>query len=1829
RGAPLGGPPRGPTEQALHAIWSTVLGRESIGRDEDFFAAGGHSLAALRLIAQLRSRFATDLPLSSVFSHPTIAALATQLPAVSAAVNATPIAFMAPQPDDPLTGPQQRLWLLAQGDPAANAAYALVAAFLLEGALDLPAFDAAATEVLARHDSLRSVFPAIGGVPRCLILDPGPMATGITDVSGAADPLEAALAASRAAAAEPFDLATGPLLRLHLWRLDPAGAAQPRHLLLVALHHIIGDARSMDVLMRDLGGAYARHRGGGTPPPPLPVQARDIAAHDRAALTPEAAEASLTYWRRKLAAPLPVLGLPTDRPYPARRGWQGQTLAVRLPADVAERLEAIARGLGASVFVVLLALAKVQLHRLTGQTDIVLGSVVSGRDDAVLDDQIGFHVETVALRDTIDPALPFAALVAAVRRTVDEAVAHRRYPFEKVVQALDLPRDPSRSPIFDAMLVFEDAPAPLPEAAGLRATPLPLASPVSKLDLTFHLCRDPGGIGIAIEYRTDLFDAARIARMLAQFTTLAESVAADTGAPVAALRLLPVAETTQLAAFGAGPLSPMPEGSIAEAFVHRVRTDGDRLAIVTPARSLTYAALDRLAEDVAIMLRDAGGLLPGETVLVMLDRGILLVGAMLGTLKAGGVYMPADLEQPSGRVATMLRRGRCRLAIATQAPPGMTALASCGDLHLFVAATAPAPLEEPDPAYVIFTSGSTGEPKGVVLGHRGFLSMIQAQIEAFGIVPGDRVLFFASPSFDASMSEIFMALLAGAALVPVPAATVADASAFLSDIRALGVTVATLPPAYLAALGRPELDGLRVLITAGEAPVAADLRHYARRLHYFNAYGPTETSVCASIWPVPQDGWNEADLPIGRPIGNTTLHVLDAQLDPAPIGVPGEIFIEGAGLALGYVGDAAATQRAFISWRGRRLYRSGDQGSWRADGLLLYGGRLDQQIKIRGQRVEPAEAEAAFLAQPEIAQAVVLPRGDSDGRHLVAWVVAQAGGAAPPDEAGLRARLATLLPRAMLPRHIVWLAALPRTVNGKIDRAALPDPVAIDASAMEDAPRTPDETILAAAFAQALGRPSVGIHADFFEMGGDSIRLLQVTAELSRRGLSIEIADAYRTPTVAALAAGLRQRIAGAGQGPVTGPAPLTAAQAWFFRNFGGDPNHFNQTALLRAPGGLDPAGLRAALAALVLHHDALRLRIVETAGHRSMDFAAPGEAPAVTMLDLRDDPGAEATMQDSAEALQRGLDIARGPVLAAVLFRLPDEDALLLAIHHLAVDAVSWRILIEDLSQALEAIAAGRPIAFPPKTHAFKDWAEQQARIASSPALAAEHDHWKTAGEGATALPQGAGHHRETQLAILPLTELPALREHAGTIEPALLAAFAQALAPRLGLGPLVVTLEGHGRQPIAEGLDVGRTVGWFTSLYPVRLDLAGLAPQPALAATIGSLAKVPNRGSGYGMLAELAVSGHGLRLPPGGIAFNYLGDIAAPSASGPFAAEIGSLGDPVDPEAPSLFAIDLLASRRGGSLHLALSHDPDALSPSQGQAALEAMRDWLAGLPVLPAASPTRAAFRPYLRRVADDAPLVLNADAPVAIFAMPPLFGYGAAFRGLGELLPGGAFHAFDFIEAEDREQRYAQAIAARAGGRPIVVLGYSGGGNLAYAVARAATLAGHAPAALILLDAPAKQRRIEQDNAAIDAMMSDNLGYFRDRMAGDDDYRAYVENPDLRAMMLRRMGAFIRYLNALVDEGSIAADIHLIRSEQQWATPGEWSGWADRTTGRLVVHQGSGDHAHMTDGGHTAHNAAIVAGILATLAPGDAGKPATLNSGAGWAQVEAPILLQPVI
>ncbi|MFH8978198.1 non-ribosomal peptide synthase/polyketide synthase [Streptomyces sp. NPDC017890] len=963
--------PRTPREQILCELFAEVLGVPRVGVDEDFFELGGHSLLATRLAARVRSVLGVEVGLRALFQAPTVAGLAE---ALTGAGRTRPALTRRERPEAvPLSFAQRRLWFLHRMDGAA-ATYHIPLALRLTGTLDRTALDQALADVVARHESLRTVFPEVDGVPRQLVLDPATARsrTRLTQISEADLPERLAESARL-----PFALEDEAPLRAELFALEP-----DTHVLLLVMHHIAGDGWSTGPLARDLAEAYTARCEGRTPNwRALPVQYADYTLWQRDLLGDAADPRSrfaeqLDHWKHRLAGLPELLPLPTDRPRPAVTGWHGDHVPLEMSPELHASLLELARSSGASLFMVLQAALAALYTRLGAGTDIPIGSPIAGRTDEALDDLVGFFVNTLVLRTDTSGDPSFTELLGRVREAALSAYAHQDVPFEHLVEVLNPSRSLSHHPLFQTVLAVQNAPMGRFSLPGLDVTTYAVDTRTAKFDIGVSLVEQsgpdggPAGIVGALEYATDLFDRSTVTALVARWTRLLEAVTADPDRPIGAIELLGADERHRLLERGNETAREVAAVPVPQAFAAQVAATPDAVALVHGDTELTYRQLDTWANRFAHALI-ARGVGTEQIVAVALPRSVESVVTVLGVLKAGAAYLPVDPAYPAARIAYML--DDARPALVVDDPTLVTEVSAWPATDPVVA------LDARHPAYVIYTSGSTGRPKGVVVGHGGIASLVAAQIERFAIEPGSRVLQFASPSFDASVSEICTALLRGAALV-LP--RTADPVAALTD-RDLALTHATVPPSVLAAV--PEAPArLSTLVVAGEACPPELVDRWAPGRRMINAYGPTETTVCATMSDPLTPGTGVP--PIGRPIANARVYVLDERLRPVPPGVPGELYVAGAGLARGYLNRPGLTAGRFVACpfsAGERMYRTGDLVRWRADGELEYVGRADDQVKVRGFRVEPGEIEAALAAHPAVARAAVLAQDD----RLVGYVV--------------------------------------------------------------------------------------------------------------------------------------------------------------------------------------------------------------------------------------------------------------------------------------------------------------------------------------------------------------------------------------------------------------------------------------------------------------------------------------------------------------------------------------------------------------------------------------------------------------------------------------------------------------------------------------------------------------------------------------------------------------------------------------------------------------------------------------------------------------------------
>jgi amino acid adenylation domain-containing protein len=1120
--------PQGEIEETLARIWAEVLRRERIGAKDHFFELGGHSLLAARVVARLRTQLGVEIPLRLLFETPTLRELAVRIEQVQQEAGALAGPPLTPVPrtgELALSFAQERLWFLEQLAPGGSA-YNVPIALPLRGRADPQTVAKTLTELARRHESLRTRFAARGGRPVQVIDPPAQVPLDVDDLSAFAE-AERQAQVRRLRSEEgrrPFDLARGPLWRCRLLLLD-----EDRQLLLVTMHHIITDGWSVGVLRREFTALYRAFRAGRPSPLPEPtLQYADYAAWQRHYLSGDLLEKQLAYWRQRLAGMQP-LELPTDRPRPAVRRQRGARATFALPPEIGDGLKALARDQGATLFMALLAGFQALLGRYAGQEDVVLGTPVAGRDRTELEGLIGMFVNTLVLRTDLSGEPSFRTLLERVRETCLGAFAHQDVPFERLVDELQPHRDLGRHPLFQVLFTLQNQTGAGAAAQGRNQGEVE-ASPgmdweTSKFDLALTLVEGSEGIRGALQYDTDLFEADTACRMVKHLQTLLTQAVAQPDRPLAQLDLLDAQERRLVVEEWNATAAPYPsDGGVARLFEAQAAQTPNQPALRWHGQEISYAELDQRANRLAWRLRQLGAG-PERPIGLLWPRSPEAVVGLLAILKAGGVYLPLDPGLPEARLAYLLADAQPALVLTPAAlrrrlPADYPSL--CPDEAEQVQALAALPADPPQPApcaeqaaYLIYTSGSTGQPKGVLVGHQAACNLAWAQARAYGLGPGCRLLQFASWAFDAALAEILRTLTSGACLVLAEPEELLPGPGLIELLRREDVTHLTMPPSALAALPQADLPALRCLIVGGEACPEELVSRWGNGRNFLNAYGPTEAAVCATFARCRPGSGKPS---IGRPLANVRAYVLDGRLCPCPVGVPGELYLGGVGLARGYRGRPGLTAEQFVpdpfGEPGGRLYKTGDRVRWRADGQLDFLGRADEQLKVRGYRIEPAEVEAALVQHPQVAAAAVAARS---GR-LVGYVVGKEGAA--PSARDLRSFLHKQLPEYLVPTAFVTLGRLPRTPSGKLDRKALPEPEPKAESDSEFvAPRTPTETVLAGIWAEVLKRDQVGIHDNFFQLGGDSIRSIQVITRANQAGLKLTPKDLFQNQTVAELAA--------------------------------------------------------------------------------------------------------------------------------------------------------------------------------------------------------------------------------------------------------------------------------------------------------------------------------------------------------------------------------------------------------------------------------------------------------------------------------------------------------------------------------------------------------------------------------------------------------------------------------------------------------------------------------------------------------------------------------------
>jgi amino acid adenylation domain-containing protein/non-ribosomal peptide synthase protein (TIGR01720 family) len=1492
-------PPRNETEQNLVRIWQELLNVDQVGVQDNFFEIGGHSLLGMRVISSIRRELNTELSIKDLFVHPTIAELTEHLRGQQKKSLLPPVVKEEKGEYVPLSFGQERLWFIDQLEGSVQ--YHIPVVLRLQGHLNKEALRFSLQGVINRHEALRTVIRQKEGQGYQYFLEQDSwILEEINDWNGKNDD-EGLQQFIKQLILKPFDLSKDHMLRAHLIKLK-----EQEYVLLVTMHHISSDGWSTSIIVRELVELYqssvqsrqARLND-------HEIQYSDFAIWQRKYLQGEVLDTKTAYWKHKLEGVAP-LQLPTDYPRPSVWISKGAVADLKIEKELLQSLHMLSRKHGSTLFMTLLSAFKVLMYRYSGQQDICIGTSVAGRQQKETEDLIGFFINIIALRSNIDGASSFSDLLEEVKTTTLEAYDNQEVPFEKVVEAVAKERDMSRNPVCQVMFVLQNT----PEVPELRLGDLTLSKEgyepsTAQYDLIVRITETPEGLQGAVQYSSALFNESTINRMMKNFKVLLESVVQQPEEKISSLRVLTNDEQqTLLHEFNATKADYPTNKSILDLFKDQVSARGESLALLFEEQRISYADLDRRSNQLAHLLKSKG-VTDGALVPICLERSVEMIIGIFGILKASAVYVPIDPDYPEERISYMLQDIGGSLIVSDEAlKPKLESLSASQIIEMdgedrreirMQPAHDLNPINPAQLAYIIYTSGSTGRPKGVMIEHRSVVNLALSQAEALRLEPGTRTLQFASFGFDASCYEIFDTLLSGGCLVLCSKEDLLSADGLKNLINKHQIEVAVLPPSYQNII-IDSLGTLKTIISAGE-PLNEGIgrRIQAQKVRLVNAYGPTENTVCASLTdtPILEDGV----IVIGKAIANVQIYILDSANGLSPLGSTGELCLSGAQVARGYLNRDELTAEKFITNpfdKGQKLYKTGDLAKWLPDGNIEFLGRIDEQVKIRGYRIELGEIESVLQQSELVDQAVVLAKEDSEGhKRLVAYVQTESDF----DKEELQSYLHTKLPEYMVPALWVQVDSFNLTSSGKIDRKALPDPEAAHSTKEYAAPQNELEQKLTEIWQELLDIEQVGVHDNFFELGGDSILTIQVVSRMRRFGYEFEVNDMFTYQTISDLSQAISlnagQQISGE-QGLLSGPASLLPIQQWYFDKQPDDVSHYNQSVLLSVSKDVTIEMLNEAVAQLVQQHDALRFKYTKNNGQWEQVYGT--EESKLLVEDLKSE-NLDDQISNYAEKHQRSLDIENGKLIRVVFFKTPQTETnnrLFIVIHHLAIDGVSWRIILEDLEHLLEDLNKGAKPVAGAKSSSYREWYNALTTYGESRTLLSQKSYWEQAVKSFEPLPidnpydgqllvKDVEHHKvhiNADLTRRLLQEVP--KVYHTEINDILLTALSIVLNKWSGLEKSVIGLEGHGREHIAEGIDTSRTVGWFTTLYPVVLE-NGAGDQIAshIKSVKEKLRQIPDKGLGYGVLKYIQKVDSLQGKEPWDIVFNYLGQLDAVGAN------------------------------------------------------------------------------------------------------------------------------------------------------------------------------------------------------------------------------------------------------------------------------------------------------------------------------------------------------------
>ena len=1520
--------PRNEIEEKLEKIWSKLLKTKEISIDSDFFDLGGHSLKVTKLIAEINKEFNVEISFTEVFDKPTIRNMGEYIVQAKESIYSS-IRQVEEREVYKVSSAQKRLFALNQfAQEEVN--YNTPAVMTIEGRLEKERVEKTFRKLVERHEAFRTSFELqddeiVQRVHKEIEFNIEYMEVCEDVVTRIVDRF-----------IKPFDLSKAPLLRIKLLQIE-----EEKYILMVDMHHIISDGASVGIIMEEFAKLY-----NGDVLEELKIQYKDYAAWQNELLDSGAMKNNEEYWLTVFGDEIPVLDMPTDYLRPTLQSFEGDSIIFKLDKELTEKIKELGNNNGATLYMILLSTYNILLSRYSGQEDIIVGSPIAGRPHADLQSIVGMFVNTLAMRNYPKGDKTFKKFLEDVKKNALDAYEHQDYQFDELVEKLDIRRDLSRNALFDTMFVMQNTDIEELEINGLIFKPYGFENKISKVDLTLSAVEIEGEVMCNLEYCTRLFKRETVERISQHFINILRVVAENPEIGLLEIEMLSKEEKRKILVDFNDTKKEYPEDkTIYELFQEQVKKAPENIAVVYEDKALTYGQLNEKANCLARVLRERG-VGPDTIVGIMVERSLEMIVGIMGVLKAGGAYLPIDPEYPQERIEYMLKDSNTKILLTQKCFMNKVKLQGTvidleeeglyeGNKENLEKINTSRNL-----AYIIYTSGSTGKPKGVMIEHRSVINLVNWYDEKYNIKHNKNTMQMTNITFDVAVEETIGVLLNGGTIYIPLKDIILDKNKFRDYVNKNGIDIVQFVPITLNELIAENefIEGINIVMCGGDK-LDGILKNKVMSKGYilYNHYGPTETTVHSITTKCCEQ------CVIGKPINNTQIYILDKANNVSAIGIKGEICISGAGLARGYLNRPELTQERFVAnpfIPGERIYRTGDIGRWLTDGTIEFIGRIDHQVKIRGFRIEPGEIENQLLKNEAIKETVVIARENNQGnKYLCAYIVCDSN----ITVSELRSSLLKELPDYMIPQYFIELEKMPLTSSGKIDRRALPEPDGDIITGVEYIPpRNEIEEKLVKVWSEVLGVERIGIDDDFFALGGDSIKAVQASARLGRYKLKVIVSDLFAKPTVRELSTCVKQEDKEIDQGAVEGKVELTAIQKWFFEQDFTNMHYWNQSVMLYSKDGFDEEIVKRVFSKIVEHHDALRIAI-ENQGNELVQYNRDVEDRLIdlSVIDFGDKASYQDEIEKEAVKIQASIDLSHGPLVKLGLFKTKDGDHLLIVIHHLVVDGISWRILFEDFATGYRQVVDKQEIDLPPKTHSFKEWAENIQKYSVSSELLGEVQYWRNIENTKVGRLPKDYETTSNKVSDSSSIEMRISKEYTDKllrntnkaynteINDVLLAALGLAIKEWTGENKVLVSLEGHGREDIIPNMNITRTIGWFTSIYPVILDCEKSYDIGYYVKVVKEgLRKIPNKGVGYNILKYITpkeyISDLEFKLNPQ-ISFNYLGQFDNDVDKGVFNISSISTGDDISKESNRLCDININGMIIGDELSLSFEYNKD----------------------------------------------------------------------------------------------------------------------------------------------------------------------------------------------------------------------------------------------------------------------------------------------------------------